>query len=134
MKDNASAVRAIADVARSAMEKHNGKAPIADVIETLRDLATAREWATWCERNIAAQVRSALRSKSPSHGLPEHYAIGGEYVALTLFSPEQYKAKAEELARLSVANADKVRALASACKSAHGHTFDANEVLRRAAS
>lgn len=122
-------VRGIGAVVAEAMESLAGKGTISDIHEAVRDRATAREWQTWSETSIRAAIRSALKPKDGS--LPEFYAVGGEYKALRLFTIADYETKGRELARLSAHNRDKVHALADACMTAHGRTFDADLILKQ---
>lgn len=131
-RESTKQTRTLSEVVGLAMADLSNQASITDVVEAVRDEASAREWAGWCEKNITTAVRNALRAKKG--GLPEFYAIRGEYKALTLFSVEDYEMKAREMARLSGANRSKVYDLAAACEEAHGRTFDVERVLREEAA
>lgn len=126
-KDSGRPTRSLRDVVIIAMDDLGSHATISDTTEAVRDTATAREWATWCERYIVSGIRGALRAKTGD--LPDFYAVDGAYKALRLFTVEDYESKARSMARLSGANAGKVYALRDACEEAHGRSFDADAII-----
>lgn len=132
MKETGAIYRSAEELVTITMEQLGGRAPIDDVVEQLHDVATNREWQSMANKAVRLLVRSLLRSRGKKGRLPAFYAVGGEYVALSLFTFDDYVEKARSLARLSRANKDKVLLLAEVCLETHGHSFDADQVLRDA--
>jgi hypothetical protein len=127
---NLDGCRPLAEVVAEVMDALDGRAPIGDIVNALEGVATHREWTTWATAAVAKSVRDVLRSKDAT-GVPRHYAVDGEYVAVRLFSVVEYEAVAMKLARSARADRDQVLRLRDRCAEVNnGQTFDADALLR----
>lgn len=120
--------RSLHAIVREVMERMGHVAPVQEVVQAVRKVATKDEWEVAADQAMTGSIRSALRAGTDRE-LPEYSEVGGVYKALSLFSIEDYQEKARSYAKLGRANRDRVFQLRDACQEAHQKTFDAESIL-----
>lgn len=125
--------RPMRTVAREVLESLGGRAGRDDLIEGVRHKLTVAEYDVWSAAAFRRDVLASVKSRASQQGESAVYGIGDEVAALTLFSVEEFRAKAVHAASLSKANHALVYRLAELCLSVHGTTFDADDVIGRSA-
>lgn len=120
--------RSLQKVVRVVMDRLGGRAGIARVMDGVKREARFDEYMGWADAALANSVRRELLKKDRS-GLPEHMSVGGEYVALTLFTVAQYGEAMETQAERGSKFFDKVRLLEAACAEVHGEAPSAEAII-----
>lgn len=115
------------EIVRRVHHDLGGRADIAATAKAVRQEIDSDLYDAIVAPGFASRCRSELKHRDEDSGLPYSLQVNGDYVALVLFSVDEYREAVRKYVGRARANRIMAQRLADECESVHGVAINVDE-------